>query len=819
MHWQRGGWGWLSACLAFTLVLVIPPLPAAVHGASPPAETSTAGTLTLKPVVGYSVKNDLSPDIGSLVGREQQAADPVIVDIPLGRPPKPGNVSSSSSLAPTASLATETQPLAPRTDSVLQSQPALLSAPPALADFAGIGYTGSLPADANGAAGPNHYVQTVNRSYAVWDKSGTALLGPLTIQTIWQGFGDACEFYGHGDPIVKYDRQADRWLISQLAFLSGAPFYECIAVSQTPSPTGSWYRYAFQTPGNRLGDYPKFGIWPDGYYMSVNEFDGVDSASAFVGVGFFAFDRSAMLKGNQAAVQYFDSSVPGASSLANYYGVLPADLDGPTLPPAGAPEVFATTGNGGTGDSGIYIWRFHVDWTNPSATTLTGPTYIAVATFDLNLCNYENCIPQPGTSQKLDAISAMLMYRLVYRNFGDYQSVVASHTVDVDGLDHAGVRWYEFRATTGSYSLYQQGTYAPDADHRWMGSIAMDRNGNIALGYSVSGPSLYPSIRYAGRLVSDPLGTLSAEQTLMAGAGSQTSTLGRWGDYSSMDVDPSDDCTFWYTSEYYSATSERTWSTRVSAFRFPGCVGMKLTAPAVAATGVPQSIIVAALDNTGKPVESYRGTVHFTSTDSSATLPADYTFTDADRGAHTFSSAFTFRTRGAQQVSAIDTAFTRVLDSSAVSVTTVPGAPTSVTVSATGNGQVSLSWTAPADSGGSAITGYSMTATPSGGAAITKDTGSADAGYTFTGLTNATAYVFTVKAVNSAGAGVASAASSSVTLRPSACRYDANRSGATERAEALQAITDYLFARTTIVRSEAIEVLSAFLLQQTFTCK
>ncbi len=407
----------------------------------------------------------------------------------------------------------------------------------------------------------------VNLSFAIWDKSGNLLYGPANNNTLWFGFGGPCETTNDGDPIVLYDHLADRWLMSQFAnAFSGPPYYQCIAISQTGDPTGAWYRYGFLISNTKFNDYPKLGVWPDGYYMSVNQFDFF----GFAGVGAVAFERNKMLAGLPATMVYFDL----ISVDPNLWAMLPSDLDGLRPPPAGSPNYFVQFDDDAWGypQDQLELWEFQVDWTNPPASTFTGPTLLNTAPFDSNMCFYLNCIPQPGTAQKLDTLSQFMMYRLQYRNFGTHETLVVNHTVDVDGTDHAGIRWYEVRDPGGTPSIYQQGTYAPDANHRWMGSIAMDGNGNMALGYSASSSSVYPSIGYVGRLASDPLGTLpQGETALIIGSGSQTHSSGRWGDYSSMSVDPTDGCTFWYTQEYYQTTSSAGWQTRIGSFKFPSC--------------------------------------------------------------------------------------------------------------------------------------------------------------------------------------------------------------------------------------------------------
>ncbi|MDY6877831.1 MAG: carboxypeptidase regulatory-like domain-containing protein, partial [Chloroflexota bacterium] len=320
---------------------------------------------------------------------------------------------------------------------------------------------------------------------------------------------------------------------------------------------------------------PKFGIWPDGYYMSVNQFNG--GTLTWGGAGVAAFERDRMLNGKVAQMIYFDV---GAVTL-DFGGMLPADLDGFRQPPDGSPNYFAewddSTQLGDPNDT-LRLWEFHADWANPANSTfgLSGHapnSLLTTADVDPNMCNFSrNCIPQPGTSNELDAISDRLMYRLQYRSWDGYETLVANHTVDADSTDHAGIHWIELHRRDDTWSIHQEGVYAPDTDHRWMGSIAMDHMGNIALGYSVASATTFPSIRYTGRLEGDPLGTMSqGEAELIAGNGSQTYFSNRWGDYSMMAVDPVDDCTFWYTQEYYQ-TNGYLWQTRIGSFKFPNCI-------------------------------------------------------------------------------------------------------------------------------------------------------------------------------------------------------------------------------------------------------
>ena len=331
-----------------------------------------------------------------------------------------------------------------------------------------------------------------------------------------------------------------------------------------------------------MNDYPKFGVWPDGYYMTTNQFTNASLYGDWAGAGVAVFERDKMLSGQAARRVYFDLYSVNPS----FGGMLPSDLDGVTPPPADAPNYFAEVDDStwiGPTDA-LRLWNFHVDWTNTASSTfgLSGqPNTVltTVAPFNLLPCVASNpptpnCIPQPqvaGITYKVDSLGDRLMHRLAYRNFGDHAALVLNHTVDA-GSGRAGIRWYEVRDPGGSPTLYQQGTYAPaDTEHRWMGSLAMDHTGDIALGYSVSSSSVYPSIRYTGRLASDPLGQMAqGEASIIIGAGSQTSSF-RWGDYSMMSVDPLDDCTFWYTQEYYQTNSSSGWLTRISSFKFPSC--------------------------------------------------------------------------------------------------------------------------------------------------------------------------------------------------------------------------------------------------------
>lgn len=415
----------------------------------------------------------------------------------------------------------------------------------------------SAPPDTSGAVGATQYVQVVNSGLAIFDKATKAVTyGPVATNTLWRGFGGPCEANNDGDAVVVYDKAAGRWVISQFA-VTAAPYFQCVAVSKTSDATGGYWLYAFPY-GSSFPDYPKMGVWPDAYYITFNMFNG----NTFQGAKLCAYDRAKMLSGAAANQQCFQLGT-------TYGGVLPADVDGSTAPPAGAPNYLLNfTSNT------LNLWKFHADWANSANTTLTGPTAIPVASFS-PACAGGTCVPQLNTRQKLDSLADRLMYRLAYRNFGDHESLVVTHSVKVGTTTKnpfTGVRWYEIRSPGSTPVVFQQSTYSPDNTFRWMGSAAMDKFGNLAVGYSASSTAIYPQIRYTGRLATDPLNTLQAEATIASGMGAQSgSNLNRWGDYSTMTLDPTDDCTFWYSTEYELATGAFNWSTRIASFKFPSC--------------------------------------------------------------------------------------------------------------------------------------------------------------------------------------------------------------------------------------------------------
>lgn len=469
------------------------------------------------------------------------------------------------------------------------------------------------PSDNTLAVGRDHVFQIVNSQLAIFSKQGKTLYGPVSTNTIFAGFGGVCEARPNGDAVVRYDQLADRWLVVMPIFrrsvfdadrskpgeparpgeaarpgtgrpgppppLPPAPqrgaaapaapsanppgsaegtYAICYAVSATPDPLGPYHRYVFERP--LFPDYPRPAIWPDGYYVPTSTGDEVIEKHACV------VERAKMLKGEPAREQCL--VIPDVNFLNN------ADVDGTALPPRGAPNVMIAAG--GTQlknvfeDDGLLVWNFHVDWDQPSKTTLEGPKKIAVAPYHY-MCNGQlsNCVPQPGTERRLDAQGDKIMARLVYRNVGGRESIVAVHSVDT-AAGAGGVRWYELRIDKQrAVTLHQQGTYAPDGAYRWMASPAIDRKGNIAIGYSYGSATSFPGQRFAARLAGDPLGVLTFRESVLV-EGEAAQTVMRWQDYTQTAVDPSDDCTIWYVGDYVKKDAT-TYSTRIGAFTLPGC--------------------------------------------------------------------------------------------------------------------------------------------------------------------------------------------------------------------------------------------------------
>ena len=449
------------------------------------------------------------------------------------------------------------------------------------------------PSDNSVAVGPDRVMQIVNTRLAIFTKSGTPLYGPVETKTLFRDFGGPCEIRNNGDAVVRYDQLAGRWLIVMPIFSRGplrdgpqpgppvslpespdlslqrrAPRAEgrgpssyamCYAISTGTDPMGPYYRYQFARP--LFPDYPRPAVWPDGYYVPTSTGDDVIQKHACV------VERAKMLVGGDAKEQCV--VIDGVNFLNH------ADLDGQALPPPGAPNIILAAGGKQlekiTADDGIYAWTFQVDWDDSSKTKVTGPVKIPVAPYHY-LCDGQltDCVPQPGTDRRLDAQGDKLMARVVYRRIGNQESIVAVHSVN-SAAGGGGVRWYEFRLDRArNVRLYQQGTYAPDRFYRWLASPAMDRHGNIGIGYSFGGTPNFAGQRFAGRMAGDPKNRLTLRETVLAiGEGPQTTTM-RWEDYTQTAMDPADDCTIWYVGDYLKKDSTN-YSTRIGAFRMPGC--------------------------------------------------------------------------------------------------------------------------------------------------------------------------------------------------------------------------------------------------------
>jgi len=430
--------------------------------------------------------------------------------------------------------------------------------PPEL-DFDAQGFTGVIPPDTVGDVGSNYYIQVINGAtgspFTIYSKlTGGGVAGPILLQSLAPAGGPCSE--GFGDVIVLYDPLASRWLLSEFA---GTGNHLCVYLSRNNDPVGGgWVAYDFPVP--EFPDYPKYAVWPDAYYVSTNE----SSPAAY------ALDRAKMLAGLPATFQRFVAPALGGFG---FQALTPADLDGGP-PPGGTPGLFVrhvddelhSPGSNDPVHDFLELWQLHVDFANAANSTLSLAQTIPVSEFDSSIAG----IAEPGGAPALDPIREVVMFRLQYRNVGSHEALVGNFVTDVDGTDHGGVRWFELRRTGGPWSVHQEGTYAPDAANRWLGAIAMDGSGNMALGFSISSGSIFPGMRYTGRLATDPLGTMpQPEVTVVNGAGTQT--LNRWGDYAAMSVDPVDDCTYWFTNEYLPANG--LWKTRVARFRYdpPTC--------------------------------------------------------------------------------------------------------------------------------------------------------------------------------------------------------------------------------------------------------
>lgn len=433
---------------------------------------------------------------------------------------------------------------------------------------AGIGFSGAVPPDPTVDVGSSYVIQATNTgsgsTFNIYDKSdGTLEVGPLSMQDLATGGTDCAQ--GAGDPIILYDEAASRWMLSEFSEFGNKL---CVYISITSDPiTGGWYNYEFSAP--YFPDYPKYAVWTDAYYFGTNE----DSGPAL-----YAIDRTRMLAGLSATMQRFQ--VPSLSAFS-FQMLTPVDIDGPTPPPAGSPGIFMrhrddeahNSGSANSSSDQLEIYEMSIDWDTPSSSQLSGPIVLTVAEFDSHFCGYTtfSCLPQPNGATDLDPLREVVMWGVQYRNMGSYEAIVGSHVTDTTGTDVAGPRWWELRRLPGgNWTVHQEGTYSPDSHNRWMSSAAMDQAGNIALAYSIGSATLNPGIRYTGRLATDPAGVMTQGETTIAnGAGQQWSE--RYGDYSSMSVDPSDGCTFWYTNEYI--TGSGNWATRLASFAFDSCLG------------------------------------------------------------------------------------------------------------------------------------------------------------------------------------------------------------------------------------------------------
>ena len=555
---------------------------------SPPAVAQpTAHRQPLTPKFSKAVAFDVSPALRSLPLGKKHVADPSkLLEIrPEGGPRARSRGYKSG-------------------DGALQLlKPAAPTIPAPLLTFEGLSNEDNFnifgfrvnPPDPNGEVGPNHFVEMINLVFAVYDKAGNLLAGPIDTGSLWTDFAIPDCTDPSGDPVVLYDQFMDRWLLSQFT-TSGLndptkPFWNCVAISTSGDPTGTYYRYAFETTSDGIfyfPDYPKYGNWTDSYVLTTREF----GPTIEYGIGVYALEKNKMVNGdpNARSVKFFiDGNDPDLLPLVGD-GLLPADPDGKQKPKTDtAIPIIGTqdddAANYGATFDALNIWDLFIKWKSTPIASLELNIQLPTAPFDsIFPCapTSRDCLPQPGIvdpAQYLDILSYRQRptFRLAYRNFKTYESLVTNQSVEATpGV--AGARWYEIRRDeNGAYSIYQQGTYDPgDGVHRWMGSIAMDKKGNIALGYSVvNGTTVFPGIRYTGRLAGDPLGQMTlGEGTIINGSGVQTNTNSRWGDYTDMTVDPTDDCTFWYVNEYYQTTEpppDRKWQTRIGSFKLPGC--------------------------------------------------------------------------------------------------------------------------------------------------------------------------------------------------------------------------------------------------------
>jgi hypothetical protein len=431
-------------------------------------------------------------------------------------------------------------------------------------NFDGAKGTGYNYSDVTGAAGATQYVQVINLKYTVYNKAtGAVILGPVNENALWKTFGGPCQTSNNGDGTVMYDALAQRWVFQHHAEPVGGPYLDCVAVSTTSDATGSYYLYGFELTMN-LPDQPKLAIWPDAYYISQNLLN--PTTKGFLASQVCSLDRTNMLQGNAASAICFQGSI----SLPT---IMPVTWVGPTPPPAGSSAYFFELDQRpGQGANQMNEFLFHTDFNTPSNSTFAPALSFALPSYR-DACSTP-CVPQLDTTNKIKATGDRLMAPLVYRNFGDHESILLAHSVStaLSLTAPSGIRWYELR-TPLTPTIYQYGTFAPDTNYRWVPSMGMDQMGDIAVGYSVSSATMHPAIRYTGWTPSDPLGQMEAETSVIEGTGSQQPANANWSNYSGMSIDPTDDCTFWYTNQYYAADSPNKWNTRIVSFKFPSCSG------------------------------------------------------------------------------------------------------------------------------------------------------------------------------------------------------------------------------------------------------
>jgi hypothetical protein len=615
------------------------------------------------------------PDVVQLVGPVIQSAD--LRDLPYVAP-NPEIEEKRLTRYPHPEIpSTTSQSAYPQFDVLVKQTLAPIATMPApTLTFDGMNSSQSgcmcLPPDTDGDVGPNHYVQSVNSSIKIFDKSGNPLNGANG--TTYNSFfltlaGTPCSGFNNGDGFVFYDHLADRWVVTDFAFpgtLPGAgPFYECIGVSRTGDPvSGGWNLYAIQhDPSNVtwVGDYPKLAMWNSGgtpaqnaYFLTVNLFDGV--TLGFQGVRVFALDRASMLTGGPANTVAFN--IPPAG-LGDSYSLVPAGFRTGAPPPTGRDEFLISVDSPATGGvtlTQVHGWKFHVDFGTPSNSTLgLGANHTPNANVTVNgfIDAFTNTgtllVPQTGTGQKLDTLGDKIMTPLVYQNRSGLESLWASQTVILNYPNGpTAVRWYQFNVTGGNFpaTAAQQQSWNNSGDGlwRWMPSIAVDQNGNMAIGYSTSSATQQPSIRYAGRLASDSANNLGQGEAIMtAGGGHQTHSSGRWGDYSMLSVDPSDNLTFWHTNEYYAATSSASWFTRVGKFQFGAPAGPAVTGltynnavPFIDGTNLTQRTRYTVTAQANSLTQSVVFNIDGSNVKTDSARPFDVAFRPTALGPHTF---------------------------------------------------------------------------------------------------------------------------------------------------------------------------------------